>query len=308
MVLMPPLPELLPWAVHLSDGFLADPWWIGGFVLLAPLLFFGAWRMQEDDIPRTALLTAAFFVASSIHIRVTPFSTTHLLLNGLIGVVLGRRAALAIPLGLFFQYVFTGHGGLTTLGINSCIQVLPALAAGQLFAGLRRLPWVCRPWFRYCLVAGSASVWLLSLVYAVTLLVTNRLTAEMTPDFGPANELTFNPAVILGAVLLAQLAAWSERRLENAPEFPLGLVVGEVAVLLTVALWAVVALFGALPEMRTEGGWHLLVMVQVVAHLPLAVLEGIILGFTVGFLARVKPEMLGWLPPEKTPCSVDSLP
>ena len=29
------------------------------------------------------------------------------------------------------------------------------------------------------------------------------------------------------------------------------------------------------------------------AHLPFAVIEGVILGFVVGFLARVKPEMLG---------------
>jgi hypothetical protein len=30
-----------------------------------------------------------------------------------------------------------------------------------------------------------------------------------------------------------------------------------------------------------------------VAHLPVAVIEAFIVGFTVGFLARVKPEMLG---------------
>ena len=43
--------------------------------------------------------------------------------------------------------------------------------------------------------------------------------------------LTFHPLTLAGALLLAVLAAWAERRLENAPEFPLGLLVGEVAVL-----------------------------------------------------------------------------
>jgi hypothetical protein len=35
-------------------------------------------------------------------------------------------------------------------------------------------------------------------------------------------------------------------------------------------------------------------LILLIAHLPLAVLEGVVLGFTVGFLARVKPAMLGW--------------
>jgi hypothetical protein len=37
-----------------------------------------------------------------------------------------------------------------------------------------------------------------------------------------------------------------------------------------------------------------------VAHLPLAVVEGFVLGFVVSFLARVKPELLG-LPPRGIP-------
>jgi hypothetical protein len=45
-----------------------------------------------------------------------------------------------------------------------------------------------------------------------------------------------------------------------------------------------------------------------VAHLPIAVIEGIILGFTVGFLARVKPALLGWVTPENAECTVESLP
>jgi hypothetical protein len=35
-----------------------------------------------------------------------------------------------------------------------------------------------------------------------------------------------------------------------------------------------------------------MVLIDFLTHLPLAVVEGVILGFTVGFLARVKPEML----------------
>jgi cobalt/nickel transport system permease protein len=34
-------------------------------------------------------------------------------------------------------------------------------------------------------------------------------------------------------------------------------------------------------------------LVLFIVHLPVAVIEGMVLGFAVGFLARVKPELLG---------------
>ena len=52
--------------------------------VLVLLALFAAWRIREDEIPRVALVTAAFFVASLIHVRVGPTSV-HLLLNGLVG-------------------------------------------------------------------------------------------------------------------------------------------------------------------------------------------------------------------------------
>src|SRR5262249_28062609 len=90
------------WAVHISDGFLSPEWLAGGLVIAGLLALVGAWRLREEEIPRIALLTAAFFVASSIHLRVG-LTSVHLLLNGLVGVLLGWRACLAIPIGLLMQ-------------------------------------------------------------------------------------------------------------------------------------------------------------------------------------------------------------
>src|SRR5262245_42218861 len=104
------------WAVHLSDGILDPAWQLGGFVLAGLLAVLALWRLHEEDLPATALLAAAFFTASSIHVRVGPTSV-HLLLNGLVGVVLGRRAALAIPAGLALQALYLAHGGIGTLGV-----------------------------------------------------------------------------------------------------------------------------------------------------------------------------------------------
>jgi cobalt/nickel transport system permease protein len=157
------------WAMHISDGLLTWPWLSGGFAVAGGLALLAAWRIRDEEIPQTALLTAAFFVASSIHVRVPPTSV-HLLLNGLVGVVLGRRAALAIPVGLFLQAALLGHGGFTTLGINSCIMVLPALLAWQMFRVLCHVPWLKRQWFAIGLLIGIVatftSVVLNSLVLA----------------------------------------------------------------------------------------------------------------------------------------------
>ncbi|MFX9008165.1 energy-coupling factor ABC transporter permease, partial [Acinetobacter baumannii] len=62
------------WAVHIADNVLTAPWWLAGFAGAAVLAGLGAWRLREEEIPRIALLTAAFFVASSIHIRIPPTS------------------------------------------------------------------------------------------------------------------------------------------------------------------------------------------------------------------------------------------
>jgi cobalt/nickel transport system permease protein len=214
----------VPLAVHISDGVLTWPWLAAGF-MLAGLLVAGAMiRVRDEEIPRIALTTAAFFVASLIHVPVGPTSV-HLLLNGLLGVIVGRRAPLAVLLGLTLQAVLFGHGGFTTIGVNTCVMALPAL----------------------------------------------------------------QPVALLIVAILATMATWMESRLGHASEFPAGLLVGMTAVLATLVLNAAVLLWGGAED------WHSIVLLVFVVHMPIAVVEGVILGFAVGFLARVKPEMLGGL-------------
>ncbi|MBX9624854.1 MAG: CbiM family transporter [Gemmataceae bacterium] len=126
-------------AVHLSPGVLSTPWWVGGYAGMVLLLLPAVWRLREAEVPRIGVLSAAFFVASSVHIKlvVVPASV-HLILNGLVGVVLGRRAMLAVVVGLVLQALLIGHGGLDTLGVNACIVGLPAVLAGWLYRPLRR--------------------------------------------------------------------------------------------------------------------------------------------------------------------------
>jgi cobalt/nickel transport system permease protein len=159
-------------AVHISDGVLAPPFWLAGFALAALLLVPAVWRMGEDEIPRVGLLTAAFFVASSIHVKVPPTSV-HLLLNALVGVVLGRRAPLAIAVGLFLQAWLLAHGGFTTLGVNTVVIAVPAVLAGPPFrflAGPRGLPG-SRPAFWAGAVVGFFTVALTAFLSAAVLIV-----------------------------------------------------------------------------------------------------------------------------------------
>jgi cobalt/nickel transport system permease protein len=271
------------WAVHIADNVLTPPWIFAGFALAAALAYLGSWRIRDEEIPQIAVLTAVFFVVSLIHLRLPPTSV-HLLLNGLVGIVLGLRAALAIPLGVFLQAVLVQHGGFTTLGINSCDMVLPALFVSWMFHALEPLPVLKRTWFRGILVSAAIAFWLFCLVYGLILLLSG---SDMGTD--RAWSITFHP-ITLGVVLAcAAMAAWTESRLENAPEFALGLLSGMVAVLLTTALTSLVLAYGGIePE-----SWRRLAQIMFVAHLPVALIEGIVLGFTVSFLARVKPEMLG---------------
>lgn len=199
-------------AVHLSDGAMSPPWVAAGWAGLAVLLLVAAWRLREDQIPRVGVLSAAFFVGSSIHIPLALVPTSvHLILNGLVGVVLGRRAPLAVTIGLLLQYALLGHGGLTTVGLNGCIIAIPAVIAG----------W-CYPLLKKCGVGAFAR----------------------------------------GAILGAGAAAGA------------------------VALNYLALLFGG------DEDWQTLARLVLLAHVPVVVVEALLLGVIVSYLERVKPEML----------------
>jgi ABC-type Co2+ transport system permease subunit len=287
---------MILFAVHISDYVLSKPWEAGGFVLAALLVWLGSWRIRDDEIPRIAVLTAAFFISSLIHIRVGPTSI-HLLLTGLVGVVLGSRAALAIFVGLLLQVMLIGHGGWFPLGVNTCVMTCPALLCWLLFQATHRIPWIKTPSGRGMLVGFGAMVWFMSGVYSLTLISNTSLTQLDDAALALANALELansrllDPWIVGGMLLFAGAAILLERRFETTPEFPLGFLIGELSVLLTVALNCVVLVAGG------ESHWHIPPLVLVIAHLPFAVVEGVILGLVVGFLAKVKPEMLGIVAP-----------
>ncbi|MFZ5564636.1 MAG: cobalt transporter CbiM [Thermodesulfobacteriota bacterium] len=196
--------------MHISEGILSWPVLAGCGVVAMAGTAAGLRRMDHENIPRTGMLSAAFFVASLIHIPLGP-SNVHLILNGLVGLILGWSAFPAILVAILLQAVLFQYGGITTLGVNTTIMAVPALLAYYLF----------RPF------AGKRE----PLVFAGAFLC------------GMA-------AVLVGALLAALVLVWSE-----------------------------------------ESFWEVSAML-VAAHLPVMVVEGLITGFAVVFLKKVKPSLL----------------
>ncbi len=113
--------------MHIVDGALSGEVLIGGAVATAAGIGLGLRSLPVDKIPTAGVLSAAFFVASLVHVPIGP-SSVHLILNGLAGLVLGWAAFPALFVGLLLQAVFFGFGGLTVLGVNTLNIALPAVA------------------------------------------------------------------------------------------------------------------------------------------------------------------------------------
>jgi cobalt/nickel transport system permease protein len=122
--------------MHISDGVLPVSVTIGGYAASAALAAWSARRTRSEELPKVAVVTAAFFVASLIHVPFGPTSV-HLLIPGLAGALLGPSAFLAIGLGLLLQSMLFQFGGLTALGANALMMGVPALLCGVFFQRLK---------------------------------------------------------------------------------------------------------------------------------------------------------------------------
>jgi cobalt/nickel transport system permease protein len=123
--------------MHISEGVLSAPVLVSGMALTAAGTAIGLKKLDYDHIARAGMLSAAFFVASLIHVPVGP-SNVHLILNGIVGLLLGWAAFPAILVALVLQAVLFQFGGITTLGVNTIIMALPAVICYMAFSPLIR--------------------------------------------------------------------------------------------------------------------------------------------------------------------------
>lgn len=112
--------------MHISEGVLSWQVLAAGGTLAVVGTTIGLKTLDHEKIPRTGMMAAAFFVASLVHVPIGP-SNVHLILNGLVGVLLGWSAVPAILVALLLQAVMFQFGGITTLGVNTMIMAVPAV-------------------------------------------------------------------------------------------------------------------------------------------------------------------------------------
>lgn len=206
--------------MHISEGVLATPVLVSGGALTAIGTAIGLRKLDYDQMAKVGILSAAFFMASLIHVNIGP-SSVHLLLNGILGLLLGWAAFPAVLVGLFLQAIFFQFGGLTVLGVNTFNVAGPAVLCGALFT-----------------------------------MVTQRWPHLL----GPAAFITGGFSVVLTALAVAVSLVFTEESFVEAAAL------------------------------------------VVTAHLPVMVIEGIVAGFCVLFLAKVQPEAIPALAglPQKT--------
>jgi len=197
--------------MHISEGILSAPVLVTGAALTATAVGYSLKKMEHKEVPKVAILSSVFFVASLIHVPVGP-SSVHLILNGIIGVLLGWSAFPAILVALTLQGVLFQFGGITTLGVNTFNMAFPAILSFYLF---------------------------------------NR---------GIKGENNFI------ALILA-------------------FVCGFLAVLLSGVMVAAALVFTGEPFMQ-------IAKLVLIAHLPVMILEGVLTVFCIGFLRKVRPEIL----------------
>jgi cobalt/nickel transport system permease protein len=198
--------------MHIAEGILTPAVLGTGALLAVGGVAVGLRKMDHDQIPKVALVSASFFIASLIHI---PFgvSSVHLILNGLAGIILGWSIFPAFMIALFLQAILFQFGGVTVLGVNTVNLALPGVLSYYLFRAV--LQWRSRRIVLFLFGAGAAMI-----------------------------------ALAFSAGLMA-LALYT-----TGKEFLgiAGLIVG--------------------------------------AHIPVMVIEGVITGFIVVFINKVKPELL----------------
>jgi cobalt/nickel transport system permease protein len=163
--------------MHISEGVLSGPVLISGAALAAAGTAIGLKKLDYDRIARAGILSAALFVASLIHVPIGP-SNAHLILNGLVGLLLGWAAFPAILVALVLQAMLFQFGGITALGVNTIIMALPAVICYLAFS-----PFLHKN-ATLALVAtfacGFLSVFLSAIILALSLLFTEENFFEVS--------------------------------------------------------------------------------------------------------------------------------
>jgi cobalt/nickel transport system permease protein len=114
--------------MHLADGVLNLPTLVGSALCATAGLAWGLRTLTPKTLPTAALFAAVFFVIGTLHIPIG-IGSVHLILNGLIGLLLGWLAFPVIFVALILQALLFSFGGFAVLGANTLLLAAPAVLA-----------------------------------------------------------------------------------------------------------------------------------------------------------------------------------
>ncbi len=200
--------------MHISEGYLSGPVLVSGAVLAIAGTTIGLKKLDHERVAQAGILAATFFVASLVHVPIGP-SNAHLIMNGIIGLLLGWAAFPVIMVALLLQGFFFQFGGITTLGVNTVIMAAPAVTVYYLFGRwIRRPGWTGKTAAFGC---GAGAVALAAVVMAASLMFTDERFLAVA---GSAIAMHLPVMVIEGvvsAVCISFLAKVKPELLPNAP-------------------------------------------------------------------------------------------
>jgi cobalt/nickel transport system permease protein len=142
-----------------------------GAALAAAGTAIGLRKLDYERMPQVAVLSSAFFVVSAVQIP-GPVAV-HLVLNGLLGLMLGWAAFPAVLVAITLQAVLWQEGGLTAVGINTVTMAVPAVVCYYVFRHAAGAPSL-KGAFAAGLAAGVTGVLLGILLVAGSLLAAGQ--------------------------------------------------------------------------------------------------------------------------------------
>ena len=124
--------------MHIAEGVLSPAVLGTGAVLAVAGMALGLRRLAYDRLIEAGILSAAFFVGSLVHIPIG-LTSAHLVLNGLVGVLLGWAAFPSIFVALLLQALLFQFGGITVLGVNTSTMGFASVLSWYAYRGVKRL-------------------------------------------------------------------------------------------------------------------------------------------------------------------------
>jgi cobalt/nickel transport system permease protein len=191
--------------MHIPDGFIAPQVYLPAYGVAAGLWAYGAKRLraalQDETIPRLAVLTAFCFVVMMVMVPLPGGTSAHATGVALLALLFGVWTAfISVSLVLLLQALLFGAGGVTSLALNAlAMGLVGSVAARAAYAMLRRVhegfALVAAGW-----LSVNVSALLLALVLGMQPAVAH--TEDGQPLFFPFGLSVTLPAVMIPHALV----------------------------------------------------------------------------------------------------------